>query len=95
VLKEVSMTAEGNESKLSRNPDMIPTKELLKQKRKADYEKAKLARRQAKLVEKKNIIEQKARQRAQKDSILWQTLKKASEVETSDANETIQENFAE
>lgn len=70
-----------DDPKMSRNPDMIPTKELLKQQRKREYELAKKKRKEEKRDEKKQAAEEKAAARAKKDAALWGLLRRGSEIE--------------
>jgi hypothetical protein len=65
------------------NPDLIPTKELLRMRRKADYQKAKAQRKADNLARKQEALEAKRKARAQRDEELWAALRRGSELETS------------
>jgi len=67
----------------TRIPDseQIPTAEYLRRKRKADYEKAKAARKQQKIADKAKLKAEKEAARAAHDLELWQSLMLGSDLD--------------
>lgn len=71
-------------SDITKTPDseMIPAKELWRKQQKAEYEKAKAARKADRVAEKSAKREAKLSDRAARDEAIFGALKKASEIDT-------------
>ncbi len=68
------------DEKLIKNPDVVPTKELLKLQRKKAYEKAKADRKNEKIAQKEKAKIEREAERSEKDKKLWEALKKGSDL---------------
>lgn len=76
-----------DETEHSANTDLIPTKELLKKQRQADYLKAKASRKALREKEKLAKSKAKTEARAERDQELWRLLKPARDHNNEHASE--------
>jgi hypothetical protein len=77
-------TNKRNPENLVTDPDQIPTKELMRRQRQAEYAKAKAHRRAERLDEKARKADEKAEARKKRDAELWEALVKAKDIQTNE-----------
>jgi hypothetical protein len=74
---------EDTRSACDMNPELIPTRELMRMRRKADWQKAKAQRKADNLARKNATREAKREAREERDKQLWAALRRGSELETT------------